>query len=59
MPYTCLDNRKDFGIGIHLYFSYIIFCISIIFVSLCLSSIPTMVFSIRYTNHLKDHCNKY
>ena len=59
MPYTCLDNRKDFGIGIHLYFSYIIFCISIIFVSFCLSSIPTMVFSIRYTNHLKDHCNKY
>ena len=49
MPYTCLDNRKDFGLGIHLYFYYIQFCLLISFISFCLSSIPTMVFSIRYT----------
>ena len=59
MPYTCLDNRKDFGLGIHLYFYYIKFCISIIIISLFLSTIPTMTFSIRYTNHLEKHCNKY
>ena len=59
MPYTCLDNRKDFGLGIHLYFHYILFCLVITFVSFCLSSIPTMVFSIRYSNHLRDHCRMY
>ena len=59
MPYTCLDNRKDFGLGIHLYFHYILFCLIITFVSFCLSSIPTMVFSIRYSNHLRDHCRMY
>ena len=59
MPYTCLDDRKDFGIGIHLYFYFIKFCFIINFISLCLSSIPTMVFSIRYTNHLIEHCRIY
>ena len=59
MPYTCLDNRKDFGLGIHLYFHYILFCLIITFVSFCLSSIPTMVFSVRYSNHLSDHCRMY
>ena len=59
MPYTCLDNRKDFGLGIHLYFYYIQFCLIITFVSFCLSSIPTMVFSIKYSNNLKDHCRMY
>ena len=59
MPYTCLDNRKDFGLGIHLYFYYIQFCLLISFISFCLSSIPTMVFSIRYTNHLSEHCRIY
>ena len=59
MPYTCLDNRKDFGLGIHLYFYYIQFCLIICFISFCLSSIPTMVFSIRYTNQISDHCNMY
>ena len=59
MPYTCLDNSKDFGLGIHLYFYYIKFCLCITFISFCLSSIPTMVFSIRYTNQITDHCNNY
>ena len=43
VPYTCLDNKEDFGIGIHLYFVYIKFCIITTFIGLCLSSIPTMV----------------
>ena len=59
MPYTCLDNRKEFGLGIHLYFYFIQFCLIICFISFCLSSIPTMVFSIRYTNQITDHCNMY
>ena len=57
--YSCLDNKKDFGLGIFLYFQFIKFCILIAFISLCLASIPTMVFSIRYTNHLTKHCNIY
>ena len=56
IPYSCLDNKKDFGLGIFLYFHYIRFCILITFISLCLSSIPTMVFSIRYSNDMKDFC---
>ena len=59
MPYTCLDNRKEYGLGIHLYFYYIQFCLIITFISFCLSSIPTMVFSIRYANHLSKHCKNY
>ena len=59
MPYSCLDNKKDFGLGIFLYFRYIRFCIFITFISLCLSSIPTMVFSIRYANHLTNYCRLY
>ena len=59
MPYSCLDNKKDFGLGIFLYFRYIRFCILITFISLCLSSIPTMVFSIRYSNHLTNYCRLY
>ena len=31
VPYTCLDNLEDFGIGLHLYFVFIKFCIIIIF----------------------------
>ena len=59
MPYTCLDKREDFGLGIQLYFNYIKFCIIISFVDLFLSSIPTMVFSRRYANDLEDHCRIY
>ena len=59
MPYTCLDNRKEFGLGIHLYFYYIQFCLFISIISLCLSSIPTIVFSNRYSKHLNDHCRNY
>ena len=59
MPYTCLDNLKDFGLGIHLYFIFILFCLLISFINFCMSSIPTMVFTIRYSNHLKKHCKIY
>ena len=59
MPYTCLDNLKEFGIGIHLYFHFIRFCFVMNFISFCLSSIPTMVFSIRYSNHLSKYCRMY
>ena len=59
IPYSCLDNKKDFGLGIFLYFQYIKFCILITFISLCLSSIPTMVFSIRYSNDLEEYCKLY
>ena len=59
MPYTCLDNRKDFGIGLHLYFYYIQFCLIMTAINFVLSSLPTMIFSIRYSNHLKDHCRAY
>ena len=58
-PYSCLDNKEDFGLGIFLYFQFIKFCILIAFISLCLASIPTMVFSIRYTNDLTEHCDTY
>ena len=58
-PYTCVDNKEDFGIGIQLYFFYIKFCIAVCFIGLCLSSIPTMVFAKRYTNHLEKHCKTY
>ena len=58
-PYSCFDHKKDFGFGIYLYFEYIKFCILMIFISFCMSSIPTMVFSIRYSNHLSEHCRMY
>ena len=59
VPYTCLDNKEDFGIGIHLYFVYIKFCIITTFIGLCLSSIPTMVFTKRYVKHLNEYCLNY
>ena len=58
-PYSCFDHKKDFGFGIYLYFEYIKFCILMIFISLCMSSIPTMFFSIKYTNDLSEHCKLY
>ena len=59
MPYTCLDKREDYGLGIQLYFSSIRFCILISFIGICLSAIPTIVFSRRYANDLEDHCRTY
>ena len=59
MPYTCLDSREDYGIGIQLYFFYIKFCIVITFIGLCLSSIPSMIFSSRYCSDLEKHCKLY
>ena len=59
IPYSCFDDKRDFGLGIYLYFQYIKFCILIAFIGMCLSSIPTIVFSIRYTNDLTDHCELY
>ena len=59
IPYSCLDNKRDFGLGIFLYFQFIKFCILIAFICSCLAAIPTMVFSIRYSNDLTEHCDKY
>ena len=59
VPYTCLDNKEDFGIGIQLYFYYIYFCSIICLASLFLCSIPSMVFSQRYYNDIKEHCSTY
>ena len=59
VPYSCLDNTKDFGLGIFLYFYYIKFCIVVTFICIFLSSIPTIVFSERYTDHLINYCSEY
>ena len=59
IPYTCLDNKEDFGIGIQLYFYYIFFCSIICLVSLVLCSIPAMVFSKRYYDDVEKHCESY
>ena len=59
IPYTCLDNKEDFGIGIQLYFSYIFFCIIICLSSIFLCTIPSMVFSKRYYDDLIEYCETY
>jgi len=59
VPYTCLDSLEDFGIGLHLYFVYIKFCIAITFIGLLLASIPSMVISKRYYNEITDYCNYF
>ena len=59
VPYTCLDNLEDFGIGLHLYFVYIKFCIVITFIGLCLGAIPTMIFSKDYKSDINSFCDKY
>jgi len=59
IPFTCLDKKEDFGIGIQLYFFYIYFCIVVCFTALFLSSIPSMVFSKRYYNDLRNFCDTY
>ena len=59
IPYTCLDNKEDFGIGIQLYFYYIFFCSTICLASLFLCSIPAMVFSKRYYDDVEKHCESY
>ena len=59
IPYSCLDNKKDFGLGIFLYFQFIKFCALIAFICICLSSIPTIIFSVRYTNDLIEYCDLY
>ena len=59
IPFTCLDKKEDFGIGIQLYFFYIYFCMVICFTALFLCSIPSMVFSKRYYDDLREHCDRY
>ena len=59
VPYTCLDNKEDFGIGIQLYFFYIQFCIVVCFTVIVLCSIPSMVFSKQYYDDLNKHCDNY
>ena len=57
-PYTCGDGVMNFGFPIYLYFYYMKFCIVMAIIISLLSSVPTIVFSTRYTNHLKDFCNR-
>ena len=59
VPYTCLDNKEDFGIGIQLYFFYIQFCIVVCFTVIVLCSIPSMIFSKYYYDDLNKHCDNY
>ena len=59
VPYTCLDNLEDFGIGLHLYFVFIKFCIIITFIGLCLGAIPTMIFAKKYSNNINTYCHDY
>ena len=59
IPFTCLDKKEDFGIGIQLYFFYIYFCMVICFTALFLCSIPSMVFSKRYYDDLVEYCDNY
>ena len=59
IPFTCLDKKEDFGIGIQLYFFYIYFCMVICFTALFLCSIPSMVFSKRYYDDLVQYCDNY
>ena len=58
VPFSCLDNKLDFGLGIYLYFYYIKFCIIMSIIIICLSCIPSMIFSLRYTNEIKTFCYK-
>ena len=59
VPYTCLDSLEDFGIGLHLYFVYIKFCIVITFIGLLLASIPSMVFTRGYYEEINDFCENF
>ena len=59
VPYTCLDNLEDFGIGLHLYFVYIKFCILITFIGLLLASVPSMIISKRYYNDIVNYCDDF
>ena len=59
VPYTCLDSLEDFGIGLHLYFVYIKFCIVITFIGLLLASIPSMIFTRGYYEEIIDHCENF
>ena len=58
VPFNCIDNKLDYGLGIYLYFYYIKFCIIMSIIIICLSSIPSMLFSLGYTNEIKKYCNK-
>ena len=58
VPFNCLDNKLDFGLGIYLYFYYIKFCIIMSIIIICLSCIPSMIFSLKYTYEIKTYCNK-
>ena len=57
IPYICLDNKEDFGIGIQLYFVYIFYCMIICFCAIFLCSIPSIVFSNRYYKDIKNYCD--
>ena len=57
IPYTCLDKKEDFGIGIQLYFVYILFCMVICFSAGLLCTIPSMIYSKKYFDDLTEYCD--
>ena len=59
VPYTCLDKKEDFGIGIQLYFFYIYFCMIVCFTLSLLYTLPSMIFSKKYYDDLNNHCDNY
>ena len=58
IPFNITDEQLDIGIGIYLYFYYIKFCIFISFLCVGLASIATIIFSLDYTDDIKDYCHK-
>ena len=58
VPFNCCDKSIDFGLGVYLYFYYIKFCCIMSIIIVCLSSIPSIVFSKRYSNDLIKYCEK-
>ena len=57
VPFNFFDKKTDFGLGIYLYFYYIKFCILMSFISICLASISTIVFSQQYSSDLNQYCD--
>ena len=57
VPFNICDKQTDFGLGIYLYFYYIKFCILMSFISICLASVATILFSLQYSSDLNNYCD--
>ena len=57
VPFNFCDDQTHFGLGIYLYFYYIKFCIIMSFISICLASIATILFSLDYSSDLNNYCD--